>query len=110
MLCALYKKVGYFLNRPHMFYHYFIALHKKIIFACHIAEVNSDLMIGCCAGFCVLEFDKNNSWTCVQCKFQTEFSKQPPDQCTIQKWHAKFSLARNGIPFQCVPCNQRFAY
>ena len=53
--------------------------------------------------FCVLEFDKNNSnviWiptyfqhvisTCVQCKFQTEFSKQPPDQCTIQKWHAKF--------------------
>ena len=29
--------------------------------------------------FCVLEFDKNNSWTCVQRKFQTEFLKQPPD-------------------------------
>ena len=40
--------------------------------------------------FCVLEFDKNNSWTCVQCKFRTGFSKQPPDRRTIQKWHAKF--------------------
>ena len=40
--------------------------------------------------FCVLEFDKNNSWTCVQRKFRTEFSKQPPDRRTIQKWHAKF--------------------
>ena len=40
--------------------------------------------------FCVLEFDKNNSWTCVQRKFRTEFSKQPPDRRTIQKWHAQF--------------------
>ena len=40
--------------------------------------------------FCVLVFDKNSSWTCVQRKFWTEFSKQPPDQHTIQKWHAKF--------------------
>ena len=40
--------------------------------------------------FCVLEFDKNNSWTCVQRKFRTEFSKQLPDRRTIQKWHAKF--------------------
>ena len=40
--------------------------------------------------FCVLEFDKNNSWTCVQRKFRTEFSKQPLDRRTIQKWHAKF--------------------
>ena len=40
--------------------------------------------------FCVLEFDKNNLWTCIQHKFQTEFLKQPPDQRTIQKWHTKF--------------------
>ena len=40
--------------------------------------------------FCVLEFDKNNLWTCVQRKFWTGFSKQPPDQRTIQKWNAKF--------------------
>ena len=40
--------------------------------------------------FCVLKFDKNNSWTCVQREFRTEFSKQSPDRCTIQKWHAKF--------------------
>ena len=40
--------------------------------------------------FCVLEFDKNNSRTCVQRKFWTEFSKQPPDRRTILKWHAKF--------------------
>ena len=36
--------------------------------------------------FCVLKFDKNNSWTCVQRKFRTEFSKQPVDQ----NWHAKY--------------------
>ena len=40
--------------------------------------------------FCVLEFDKNNSWTCVQRKFRREFLKQPPDRRIIQKWHAKF--------------------
>ena len=40
--------------------------------------------------FCVLEFDKNNSWTCVQRKFWTGYSKHPPDRRTIQKWHAKF--------------------
>ena len=40
--------------------------------------------------FCVLEFDKNNSWTCVQRKFCTGFSKQPPDRFTIQKWCGKF--------------------
>ena len=40
--------------------------------------------------FCVLEFDKNNSWARVQRNFRTEFSKQPLDRHTIQKWHAKF--------------------
>ena len=40
--------------------------------------------------FCVLECDKNNSWTCVQREFRTGFSKQPPDRRTIQKWHTKF--------------------
>ena len=34
--------------------------------------------------FCVLEFDKINSWTCVQRKFGTEFSKQSPDRRNIQ--------------------------
>ena len=44
--------------------------------------------------FCVLKFDKNNLWTCVQRKFRTEFSKQPPDRRTIQKWQAKFKKER----------------
>ena len=39
---------------------------------------------------CVLEFDKNNLWTCVESKFRKEFSKQSPDQPAIQKWHEKF--------------------
>ena len=40
--------------------------------------------------FCVLEFDKNNPWTCVQRNFWSGFLKQPPDRRTIQKCHAKF--------------------
>ena len=57
--------------------------------------------------FCVLEFDKNNSWTCVQRKFLTVFSEQPPDQRNIQKGHMKFKeegclctffLTKKGFP------------
>ena len=40
--------------------------------------------------FCFLELDKNNSWTCVQRKVRTGFSKQPSNRRTIQKSHAKF--------------------
>ena len=46
--------------------------------------------IGMEKAFCVLKFDKNNSWTCVQRKFRRGFLKQPPDRRTIQKWLSKF--------------------
>lgn len=40
--------------------------------------------------FCVLQFAKTESWTCVQRAFRRKFEKEAPERKSIVRWHAKF--------------------
>ena len=53
--------------------------------------------------FCVLEFDKNNSWTRVQRNFWEEFSKQPPDRRPIQNGMRNLSSSDVCAPQKELP-------